>query len=45
MPVNSFEQYHMTWKPQKESLRHSIYLFLAEQQRAPVASLIPERTI
>lgn len=38
MPVNSFEQYNMTWKPQKESLRHPIYLSLAEQLEEEIRS-------
>ncbi len=31
MPVNSFEEYPMNWKPDKERLKHPYYLSLAEQ--------------
>ncbi len=45
MPINSFEQYHMTWKPQKESLRHPIYLSLADQlERDIQAGRLKENT-
>lgn len=30
MPVNSFDDYYMSWKPEKEKLERPYYLSLAQ---------------
>lgn len=38
MPVNSFLDYHMSWKPDKNQLKRPIYLSLAEKLEQDIAS-------
>lgn len=43
MPFNSFLDYPMSWKPEREKLRRPIYLSLAEQLEKEIAGgfLVP----
>ena len=45
MPINSFENYPMSWKPDKEKLARPIYQSLAEQMEKDIAEgfLLPRR--
>lgn len=53
MPVNSFENYHMNWKPDKDKLKYPYYLSLAEQLESDIklgnlrenAQLPPQREL
>jgi DNA-binding transcriptional MocR family regulator len=53
MPVNSFLNYHMSWKPEKHQLKRPIYLSLAEKLEqdiksgllAPGTKLPPQREL
>lgn len=38
MPVNSFLDYHMSWKPDKQQLKRPIYLSLAEKLEQDITS-------
>lgn len=45
MPVNSFENYPMSWKPEREKLERPYYLSLARQlEQDIVGGRLPERT-
>lgn len=45
MPVNSFEDYYMSWKPEKEKLDRPYYLSLAQQLERDIAEgHLPENT-
>lgn len=36
MPVNSFENYYMSWKPEKNQLKYPIYVSLADKLEADI---------
>lgn len=38
MPVNSFENYILTWKPDKQKLKSPLYISLAEQMEGDIAT-------
>lgn len=45
MPVNSFDDYYMSWKPEREKLERPYYLSLAQQlERDITEGLLPENT-
>ena len=45
MPVNSFDNYHMSWKPRRDRLTAPIYLSLAAMLEEDILSgLIPRGT-
>ena len=45
MPVNSFENYPMSWKPQKTDLEKPYYLSIAARLEKDIFSgLLPENT-
>lgn len=45
MPVNSFDDYYMSWKPEKEKLERPYYLSLAQQlERDITDGFLPENT-
>lgn len=45
MPVNSFDDYYMSWKPEREKLERPYYRSLAQQLERDIAEgLLPENT-